>query len=191
MDRRRKERNHRMIHRLQALGIAITMDAVKALAPSSLVSRLHFAKALVNAGKAGSRQDAFERLIGNGRPGHVPFEELTPGEASRWIKEAGGVPIVAHPGRSASRNYRWDEAMLELKHVGIEGFEAYYGEYGPADQQYFCDLARKLGMVPSGGSDYHGTYKPGLSIGTGRGSLRVPDEVLVALESRRPLATLG
>lgn len=182
--RRREERNDRMIHRLQALRIPITLQDVKAVAPTPLLSRVHFAKALVQRGAAGSRQDAFARIIGDGCPGHVPFEPLSPGEAAGWIREAGGVAVLAHPGRSAGRNFRWDEAMAELKAEGIEGFEAYYGEYGPAEQRYFCELARQLDMVPCGGSDYHGASKPGLALGTGRGSLQVPDGTLAALEAR-------
>jgi predicted metal-dependent phosphoesterase TrpH len=183
---RREERNTRMIERLRALKIPITLEEVAGVAPTRLVSRVHFAKALVNRGVAGSRQDAFTRLIGDGCPGHVPFRALSPREAAGWIAAAGGVAILAHPGRSANRGFRWEEAMLDLKHQGIAGFEAYYGEYGPAEQQYYCDLARRLDMVPSGGSDYHGTSKQGLALGIGRGNLHVPDAVLAALEARRP-----
>jgi len=183
--RRREDRNDRMAERLQGLGYPITLAEVSSHAPTTLVSRIHFAKALVSRGIAGSRQDAFARLIGDGCPGHVPFEELLPGEAARWIKEAGGVPLVAHPGRSATRNFRWDEAMRELQRQGLEGFEAYYGEYGPNEQRYFCALAQELGMVPCGGSDYHGANKPGLRLGRGRGGLQVPDELLEQLEDRQ------
>ena len=184
--RRREERNAGMIERLRALKITITLEEVAAMAPTRLLSRVHFAKALVHRGAAGSRQDAFARLIGDGCPGHVPFRVLAPGEVARWISDAGGVAVLAHPGRSSNRGFRWEEAMLELKRQGIVGFEAYYGEYGPVEQRYFCDLARKLDMVPCGGSDYHGANKPGLALGIGRGTLQVPDEVLGALEARRP-----
>ncbi len=183
---RREERNDRMIEQLQALDIPITLEEVEALAPTRLVSRAHFAKALINRGAAGSRHEVFSRLIGEGCPGHVPFRTLTVSEAAQWIHEAGGIAILAHPGRSVARSFRWEDAMLDLKNQGIEGFEAYYGEYSPTEQHYFCELAEKLDMVPSGGSDYHGSYKPGLSLGTGRGSLHVPDEVLTALEARLP-----
>ena len=88
------------------------------MAPTRLLSRVHFAKALVNRGAAGSRQDAFARIIGDGCPGHVPFRVITPGEAVQWISEAGGVAILAHPGRSSNRSFRWEEAMLDLKQQG-------------------------------------------------------------------------
>ena len=186
MRRRREERNAGMIERLQALNIPITLEEVAELAPTPLLSRVHFAKALVQRGAAASRQDAFARIIGDGCPGHVPFQTLSPGEAVRWITEAGGVAVLAHPGRTASRGFRWEEAMLDLKRLGIAGFEAYYSEYGPTEQRYFCDLARKLDLVPCGGADYHGASKPGISLGIGRGNLHVPDEVLIALEARKP-----
>jgi hypothetical protein len=73
--------------------------------------------------------------------------------------------------------------MQDLKEVGIAGFETYYGEYGPSEERYFCELASRLGMARSGGSDYHGTYKPGLALGTGRGNLAIPDDVIAELES--------
>ena len=186
MRHRREERNDRMIERLQLLGIPITLDEVAELAFTRIVSRAHFAKALVKRGAAKDRQDAFVRFIGDGCPGHIPFRGLSPQEAVQWISEAGGVAVLAHPGRSAPRGFRWDDAMLDLKQQGIVGFEAYYGEYGPEEQRYFCELARKLDLVPSGGSDYHGVNKQGLHLGSGRGSLHVPDEVLAALEARRP-----
>lgn len=186
MRQRREERNFRMVERLHALNIPITLEEVAAVAPTRLLSRSHFAKALIKRGAASSRQDVFARLIGDGCPGHVPFRVITPAEAVRWISEAGGVCVVAHPGRCSQRGFRWEEAMRDLKDLGIVGFEAYYGEYSPAEQQYFCRLARDLDMVACGGSDYHGSSKPGLSLGTGRGNLNVPDEVLGALEARRP-----
>jgi len=182
---RRLERNLRMAERLTHLGISISLKDVAEHATSRLISRVHFAKALVKRGVAGSRQDAFARYIGDGRPAHVPFEDLSPAQAASWIKEAGGVPILAHPGRSSTRAFRWEEALQDLKAQGIEGLEAYYSDYGPREQHYFCELAANLDLVPCGGSDYHGELKPGLSLGIGRGNLRVPDETLALLEARR------
>lgn len=186
MRRRREDRNARMIERLHLMDIPITLKEVREQAPSRTVSRTHFAKALVKRGAAGSRQDAFARYIGDGCPGHVPFRNLAPSEAAQWISEAGGAAVLAHPGRSAVRSFRWEDAMRDLKEQGIVGFEAYYGEYGPTEQRYFCELAEKLDMVPCGGSDYHGSTKEGLRLGVGRGTLHVPDESLAALQARLP-----
>jgi hypothetical protein len=75
--------------------------------------------------------------------------------------------------------------MRDLQREGIEGLEGYYGEYRAAEQRYFVGLAKRLGMVVTGGSDYHGGNKPGLRLGAGRGGLKVPDSLLEALEAQQ------
>ena len=182
---RRDDRNRRMIARLAELGCPITFEDVQAQADTPLLSRVHFAKALAARGFVHRAPEAFERLIGDDCPGFVPREELSPAEACRWIREAGGVPVVAHPGRFAGGSFRWDEAMPDLQREGIEGLEGYYGEYRAAEQRYFVALAARLGMVVTGGSDYHGANKPGLRLGVGRGGLKVPDDLLERLEAQQ------
>lgn len=180
---RRERRNLGIAGRLTALGVPFRVEEAAAFAQGSIVSRMHFAQALAARGEVASAEEAFRRYIGDTGPAHVPFEPLSPGEAAAWVREAGGVAIVAHPGRFGGRSFRWEEAILELKAMGVQGLEAYYGDYGPAEQAYFLDLAQQAGMLPSGGSDYHGAYKPGVALGRGRGSLQVPDAVLAALEA--------
>ncbi len=182
---RRDDRNRRMLVRLAELGCPVTYEEVQAQADSPLLSRVHFAMALAARGYVRRPPEAFERLIGDNCPGFVPREELSPADAALWIREAGGVPVVAHPGRFGGRGFRWDEAMAELQRQGLEGLEGYYGEYLAAEQKYFMALAARLGMVVTGGSDYHGANKPGLRLGRGRGGLQVPDELLEQLEDRQ------
>ncbi len=179
---RREDRNLRMVGKLQAMGLSITWELVQAQAPTALVARPHFAKALVASGAASSSPDAFQRYVGDHAPGFVEREELEPSEAVRWIREAGGIPVVAHPGRYG-RGFIWDEAMPVLQKAGMAGFEAFYGDYSPAEQAYFNALAVRLGMARSGGSDYHGANKPGLKLGVGWGGLKVPSELLAELET--------
>ncbi len=126
---RREDRNRRMLVRLAELGCPLTLEDVQAQADSPLLSRVHFAKALAARGFVRRPPEAFERLIGDDCPGFVPREELSPSEAARWIREAGGVPVVAHPGRFARGGFHWDEAMADLQRQGLEGLEGYYGEY--------------------------------------------------------------
>lgn len=182
---RRRTRNNALIARLQSMGIPLSLKEVEASAPTDLVSRTHFAKLLAAMGVVPNAQEAHRKLIGEGCPAFVPFQELSPAEASKWIHEAGGVAIVAHPGRFAGGRFIWDQAMADLRDMGIDGFEAYYGEYGPEEERRFLELATRLGMAPSGGSDYHGAMKPGLELGRGRGNLRIPDSVLATLEKCR------
>ncbi len=184
---RRDDRNRRMILRLAELGCPVTYEEVQAQADSPLLSRVHFAKALAVRGHVRRPTEAFERLIGDDCPGFVPREELSPSEAALWIREAGGVPVVAHPGRFGGGGFRWDEAMADLQRQGIEGLEGYYGEYRASEQRYFVALATRLGMVVTGGSDYHGAHKPGLRLGHGRGGLRVPNDLLEDLKTQQRL----
>jgi predicted metal-dependent phosphoesterase TrpH len=184
---RRDDRNRRMIVRLAELGCPVTYEDVQAQADSPLLSRVHFALALAARGFVRRPTEAFDRLIGDDCPGFVPREELSPSEASRWIREAGGVPVVAHPGRFEGGRFRWDDAMADLQRQGLEGLEGYYGEYRAAEQKYFVTLAARLGMVVTGGSDYHGAHKPDLRLGRGRGGLQVPDALLDDLETQQRL----
>jgi len=186
---RRGDRNRRMVARLAELGCPITLEDVQAHANTPLLSRVHFALALAARGFVRRAPEAFERLIGDDCPGFVPREELSPAEATRWIRDAGGVPVVAHPGRFAGGGFRWEEAMADLQRQGMEGLEGYYGEYRAAEQKYFVALAARLGMVVTGGSDYHGAHKPGLRLGRGAGGLKVPDELLERLETQQRLGT--
>jgi predicted metal-dependent phosphoesterase TrpH len=185
MRERRVRRNQLMVTRLQALGVPIAWEDIAAEAPTDLISRTHFARVIMRLRAAGSPQDAFKRFIGDDAPGFVPMVELLPADAARFIRAAGGVAVVAHPGRGVPRSFRWDQAMAELKAVGLQGFEAYYPDYGPLEEQYFLALAATLDMVPTGGSDHHGGHKPGQSLGVGRGGLAVPDGILARLEALR------
>ena len=187
MRERRVDRNRRIVGRLQEMGVALSWEDVAALAPTDLISRTHFAHALVRAGAAGSPQDAFRRYIGDDGPAYVPLEELTPREAATWIREAGGVSVVAHPGRFTHRNFAWDQAMADLRAQGLQGLEAHYPDYGPQEHRYFLELAGRLGMVACGGSDYHGAHKPGQFLGVGSGTLDVPDRILDQLKALRPI----
>jgi predicted metal-dependent phosphoesterase TrpH len=187
---RRDDRNRRLVKKLQEIGYRVEMADVEAQAPDtpgrgSLISRVHFAKALVAKGYVKHQLEAFQGLLNDHGRAWVEREELEPSEAARWIKEAGGVPVVAHPGRFENGAFVWDEAMKDLRDQGIEGIEAYYGEYAEAQQRSFTALAARLGMAMSGGSDYHGRNKPHIRLGRGKGSLKVPDELLETLEARR------
>jgi hypothetical protein len=188
---KRLERNRLIVERLQSRGILIKWDDVVAEAPADLISRVHIAKALVSHGAARNYTDAFSRFIGDSSPCFVPFLELSPCDAVRWIRDAGGIAIVAHPGRGFYKGFLWNNAMLELKRIGIQGLEAYYSSYGLAEHKYFLQLAIDLDLIPCGGSDYHGTNKPHISLGVGNGDLSIPDEILSLLQSIRMLNSNG
>lgn len=183
--RRREARNLNLVRRLTESGRSLDLEAVRALAPGGLITRTHFAQALVELGHARTPKEAFHRFLAEGAPAHVPMEPLSPKEAATWIREAGGVAAVAHPGRFAGGRFVWDQALVDLKAQGVQALEAYYADHAPHQERAFLALAQRTGLAVCGGSDYHGAAKPGLALGRGWGSLRVPDACLEPLEALR------
>ena len=186
LQRARDDRNGVMIERLQGLGLPITYDEVLAEAEGQGVGRPHVAAVLVRNGAATSIQDAFDRWLAKGKPGYVDKRRLFPDEALRVALASGGVPVVAHPHSLGLPPAQLGSALAELADFGLAGAECWYGRYSPEEREGLVRLAADHDLVATGGSDHHGSYKPDLTVGTGRGDLNVPDAALVALEARRP-----
>lgn len=182
----RIERNRRLLDRLVSLGIRITAEEVADVAGSEVVGRPHFAAVLVGKGYAADPQDAFDRLLGRGRPGYVAKARVDPGDAARIARASGGVAVLAHPLSLGIPPPDLELAIAELAAAGIAGVEALYGRYTPQERADLSDLAGRHSLAVTGGSDYHGTFKPDLHVGSGTGDLEVPDSALAALEDRRP-----
>jgi predicted metal-dependent phosphoesterase TrpH len=182
----RNERNGQIVEALNARGVPITLDAVRAQAGPGSVGRPHIARVLMEEGHVGSIQEAFDVWLGKGRPAYFERDRLGPEDAIELTHASGGVCAVAHPGSLALDDAALDEFVGELAGAGLDGLECEYGAYLPEERVPFHELARRHGLAPTGGSDYHGENKPGLSVGTGRGDLRVPDQYLDELESRCP-----
>ncbi len=179
----RETRNRRLVARLVEIGIPITYEEVEREASGTGIGRPHFAAVLVRHGAAASVQDAFDSLLGTGRPAYVPKARVTPLEIAALTRASGGVAVLAHPYSLGLEADALDEALAELADGGIGGLECYYGRYAPEVRTELVTLARRHGLVATGGSDFHGDYKPDLAIGTGTGDLSVPDEVLDELEA--------
>ncbi len=180
-------RNRRLVARLQELGIPITYDEIVAEADGEVgVGRPHVAAVLVRLGAAESVPDAFDRWLGSGRPAYVPKARLTPAEAATLARGSGGVAVLAHPLTLGLGPTELASAVAELAEAGFAGIEAVYGRYKPDERVALAQLAQRHGLVATGGSDYHGTVKPDLTVGIGQGDLRVPDDVVAELATRRP-----
>jgi predicted metal-dependent phosphoesterase TrpH len=183
----RVRRNKTLVGKLQDLGLPITYDELLAAAATEEnIGRPHFAAVLVANGAAESVPDAFDRWLGEGRAAYVRKARVHPGEVARLATESGGVAVLAHPFTLGLDPPDLASAVAELAEAGFGGIEAYYGRYQPEERQGLCNLAARFDLVATGGSDYHGTVKPDLAVGTGRGDLKVPDNVLERLEARRP-----
>jgi hypothetical protein len=183
----RVARNHKLVELLTSLGIPITYEeAVAAAATEDSLGRPHFAGLLVAKGVAESIPDAFDRWLAHGRPAFVPKARVHPAEIARVARASGGVCVLAHPHTLELAPDELDRAVGELAEAGFAGLEAYYASYTPEQRATLAELAARHDLVATGGSDYHGTVKPGLAVGTGRGDLKVPDAVLEKLAARRP-----
>jgi len=181
----RAGRNVRLLARLAELGMPLDADEVAAQAGSEVVGRPHFAAVLVRRGHAESIEDAFDRYLKKGGVAYVARADAEVEEAIRLTVEAGGVAVLAHPHSLELAAPALDQLVEHLAGVGLGGIECLYGRYLPDERAALAALARRYGLVATGGSDFHGAYKPGLMIGSGLGDLAVPDEVLDELRARR------
>lgn len=180
-------RNRRLVGRLAELGLPVTYDEVVAEAGNEeAVGRPHVAAVIVRKGLAESPVEAFDRWLGQGRPAYVPKARLSPSEVADLAAASGGVAVLAHPLSLELATPALERAIAELAEGGLAGLEARYAAHAPADRRALASLAARHDLVATGGSDYHGTRKPGLSVGTGLGDLEVPDGVLDRLADRRP-----
>ncbi len=182
----RRQRNVDLIELLRKLDVDISYEEVVAEAGGTGVGRPHVAAVLVRKGVVGSIPEAFDLYLASGRPAYVERYRLPPEEAIELARASGAVPIVAHPHTLGMTGTTLDQELRRLARHGLVGLECYYPEYEPDTRLELVERARDVGLVPSGGSDYHGTYKPGLEIGRGYGDLSVGREVWQELaEARR------
>lgn len=182
----RTARNHKMCRLLQEAGIQISYEALQKEFPDAVITRAHYAKYMLNHGYIKSIPEAFARYIGDHCPMFVPREKVTPVQAVELILGAGGIPVLAHPILYHMSDSRLDALTAELKNAGLIGIEAIYSTYKPHEERQIRALAKKYDLRISGGSDFHGSNKPGLDLGTGYGSLYVPMDVLTELKSCIP-----
>lgn len=178
---RRENRNTEMCEKLQAAGIPITMEALIAGNPDMVITRAHFAKFLISHNIVKDVKEAFEVYLGEDTPYFVPRAMMKSVDGIRLILQAGGIPILAHP-----MHYKLEEDVLrrmieEFKEAGLVGMEIMYSNHSPEDDVFVANLAKEYGLLPSGGSDFHGSNKPAIDLGTGRGNLCIPYEFLEKL----------
>ncbi|MDH4140558.1 MAG: PHP domain-containing protein [Coriobacteriia bacterium] len=177
----RRERASIMVETLAEAGFELSLDEVLLLAEGASVGRSHVARVLVERGHADSMADAFERFIGRGRPYYVPKPVARPASAISTILDAGGLPVLAHPGVTGI-----DDAIPDLVAAGLVGLEAYHAEHDISQRRRYESLAGQMGLIVTGGSDYHGKASPGAPVG----SVEMPDSVLQnLLEAARELRT--
>jgi predicted metal-dependent phosphoesterase TrpH len=167
------------------LGYAVTEDELKRVAGQATVGRPHIARLLLEKGCVKSIAEAFERFLTPGGAAYFPKEEIPLREGIELLYEAGAVTSVAHPGLLKRSPDELESSMRTWKDWGLDAIEAVYPSYNQDQTAFFHRNAGKLGLLMTGGSDFHGENKPHLKIGTGTGSLNVPDAFLEPLLERR------
>ena len=180
----REKRNPEIARRLQALGVDIQYGEVVALAGNDVVGRPHFARVLVEKRYASSIQDAFNRFLAKGAPAYVEKKRLSPRESIVLIHNAKGVAVLAHPYQLRLSAEALDRLAGELVEIGLDGIEAIYSRHSAAERECYSKLADRHRLMVTGGSDYHGTYKPDISLVNGLGDLAVPYSLLEGLRSK-------
>ena len=170
-------RNERMLEKLRTVGVHLRMEDVARHAGGQ-VGRPHIAQAMLAAGVVKTFDEAFGRFLGNGGLAHIPKEKLLPGEAIDAVHADGGLAILAHPCLLTLHSRHLETILRDLMALGLDGVEVYYTEHSERYTIEVARLAESLGLLKSGGSDFHGTVKPGVRLGRGRGGLYVPGRVL-------------
>jgi predicted metal-dependent phosphoesterase TrpH len=171
----RRARAKLTVERLNALGVPVTLEAVFAAAGEGAVGRPHVAKALVAGGWARDFRDAFDRWLGNGKPACIEKRTVTFEEAARLIHDAGGLAVYAHPGGAASR-----AVLEELASLGLDAVEVRHPSHTADEIARLAALTDELGLVPSGGSDWHGAPEGYRALG----SMKVSAEWLARQDER-------
>lgn len=179
----RTERNREIIHKLNRLGIRITEEEVLAAAGEEVIGRPHIAKVLIQKGVVRSKKEAFDRFLARGKPAYAERRRLDVVATIKLIQFAGGLAVIAHPYALKLSPKDLRDFVRTLRDAGLAGIEVYYSEHTPEMTRQYKELAEELGLLMTGGTDYHGDMTPDIALGRGMGNLHVPDAVWERLNS--------
>ncbi len=171
-------RNQKMCRLLTEGGYEITFEALQESFPDTVITRAHFAQYLLDRRMISSIDEAFSKLIGDDCPYFVPREKISPHDAVDFLLRFGGVAVLAHPLQYNMTDAALCELISSLCEFGLDGIEVYYSTHKQADTAYLSRIAERFGLLQSGGSDFHGSRKKNLDLGTGYGHLYIPETIL-------------
>ncbi len=178
-------RNERILEKLADIGVALEWDAVEACAGEDVIGRPHIARAMIDREYVSTVQEAFDRYLAKGAPAYVDRYRLYPEEAVKMIKDAGGLTFCAHPFTWID-DTRLEQELARFKEMGLAGVEVYHADHDNEQIIALLRIAKKLDLMISGGSDFHGASKPLIKLGRGRDNLNIDDSYADAL-----MAALG
>ena len=176
----RRDRNIRLVARLRELGFDITLEEAEARG-RGMTGRPHFAQIMVEKGYVANIRQAFDDYLDESAKGYVYRREPTVAEAVARIRAAGGIASLAHPVRV---NGDLQSILPSLCESGLNAIEAYHSDHGPRETEFYLAIARRHGLLVTGGSDFHGAVKPSVRLGTGHeNNLRVPPEIIDSIRA--------
>ena len=183
-DRRKEQSNIDLVAALNAAGYALNYEEIKAKTPQGHINRAHIAAEMLELGYVESVQAAFRTLLSPKHGLYHPPKRIDAYDAIRFIKSIGAVAVLAHPFLSM------DEQLLRAflpraVEAGLDAMEVFYSKYTEETTLLAVKIAEEYGILPSGGSDYHGGNKPDIAIGIGRGELKIPHRWLNGLKKRK------
>lgn len=179
----RDNRNVKICENLHNAGFPITYRELVERFGGIVITRAHIARFLLEKGAIKSIDAAFKNILSDTGPYFVARRYLTPKEGIELIKNAGGVPVLAHPLLYKMSVTEIHDMLTELKGYGLKGIEAMYSRNHGNDEAFVRKLANDFDLFITGGSDFHGTNKPDIELGLGLGNLRVP---VILLENLAP-----
>lgn len=163
----REERARDMAAGLAQVGIADAFEgALRYVGNPELISRTHFARFLVDSGVCADTSEVFRRFLVEDKPGFVPHRWASLADAVRWITQAGGIAVIAHPGRYKLTPEQEDALFSEFKRHGGQALEVVTGSHTPAEYAVYADLALAHGLLASRGSDFHSPDESHVDLGT-------------------------
>jgi len=180
----REERNPKIVKKLQLMGYKITMEEVISTANGNIIGRPHIAKVLVDKGYFSNTKEVFDKLLSYGKPAYVKKDKLHPKDAIEIIKGSGGIAILAHPHKFLYLDDSIENILIELMDYGLDGIEAIHSEHSIQEKNRLMEVAEKLSLIITGGSDFHGKNKEDIHLGTGKNNIAVSDEILERLKER-------
>lgn len=175
LQKARKDRNPRIIRRLNRLGLDITLEDVINETEDGQLGRPHIARCMVAKGYSGTINEAFDIYLGKGQAAYVDKYRVECARAMEIILEAGGVPVLAHPFLVQLKgDHDLEQLIVTLQSMGLRGLEVYYPEHPAEHTAYYAGLAKRHGLLMTGGTDFHGSLKPSIKMGSGTGELSIP-----------------
>lgn len=179
----RVERNQKILNILRLQGIAIQFSELLRVSGQGQSGRPHIAQLLIRKGVVNSMDEAFNKYLGQGRSAYVPRFVFPAAEAISLIHKAGGLAVLAHPQQLEKMGGNFSEVIAELSRQGLDGIEVYYPTHSRQYRKILLNIANKLDLLATGGSDYHGAIRPGSTLAGGR-NCSVPDDLLIRMVQR-------